>query len=257
MDGGAVAWLVVLSSGFAYSVISLPTLYFSAREVGHRLYFRSAIYAVFTLASTLLAFITAATFFDVELPLTQFHLLPSELLGGEWGYLIQIGTLPVAMLLAFIVNVIFQIPKAKEWLLAKAVSNRDFEKLVLNAARKSIPIMVSMIDGKLYVGWAVSNPDPSLERKFLRILPLISGYRTEKTKRVEFTTYYDEIIEAIRSGQHNGLGTRTEDDIEVVLPSDSIVSAHLFDLTIYDLFMSTEDNLEAEVDSPETELIDS
>lgn len=236
MTAVAALLLVVLASGFIYSTICLPVRYFSAREIGHRLYFRSTVYALFLLVSAFLVFLRVSLVLGVELPVSDLYLLPSLLLGGEWGYLIQLLTVPLAIVFSLSINVVFSIPFFTEWLLSRAIEHRDFEKLVFQSLKKSLPMMITLTDGKVYVGFAVASPDPSLERKFLRILPLISGYRGDVDKKVEFTTYYDEIIEAVQNSSDEKLSYRTLEDIEVVLPSDAVISAHLFDLTIHSMF---------------------
>jgi len=70
---------------------------------------------------------------------------------------------------------------------------------------------------------------------YVRILPLISGYRSENDHKINFTTFYDEIIEEIgnESGELNYVETQ---DLEVVIPIARIVSIHLFDLKLYEHF---------------------
>jgi hypothetical protein len=236
MAESAALLLVVLSSGFAYSSIAWPSRFYTIREDGHRLYFRTVIYAAFILLATLLIFVKLAVEQNMVLPIGSLPDLSGELLRGSWGNLIQFSTIPVSLVLAAVVNLVVSVPILKKKLLASAVNGRDFERLVLRSLTKAIPLIITMNDKKVYVGWAVASPDPSVERMHLRILPLISGYREATTHEVIFTTFYDDIIEQIGNDSNDKLSYAELDDIEIVIPIGSIVSAHLYDLAIGEHF---------------------
>ena len=111
-----------------------------------------------------------------------------------------------------------------------AIKNNDFEKLIARSVFDNFPILFTLESGKVYVGWAVSAPNPTQERKSIRILPLVSGYRDKDTQIVKFTTDYIMILDSI----YNGADTKLLlEDFEVVIPSRQLSSCHLFDMTIY------------------------
>ena len=87
-----------------------------------------------------------------------------------------------------------------------------------------------MKNGKVYVGWPVSLPRPSRD-SYLSVLPLFSGYRNDE-QDITFTTEYWDIYQ---QRQDEG-----EEDMYrgflLVLATEEIVSASLFDLAVYDRF---------------------
>ena len=77
--------------------------------------------------------------------------------------------------------------------------------------------------------WRVPPLDPRrIEDYAVRLLPIRSGYRDEKTLDLHFTTSYSRIYEQIRKGQ---MGESVEDFL-IVLPVKNIVSVNLYALKI-------------------------
>lgn len=115
-------------------------------------------------------------------------------------------------------------------LLQHAIKNNDFEKLIARSVYDNFPILFTLESGKVYVGWAVSAPNPVQERKSVRILPIISGYRDKDTQKVQFTTdYYAVLMEVSESEETN----HSLEDFEVVIPASDLSACHLFDLDLY------------------------
>ena len=59
----------------------------------------------------------------------------------------------------------------------------------------------------------------------LRLLPAASGYRDDKTLRLEFTTEYNPVYRRIERNPHLGLEA---EDFEIIFPLDELVSVNLF-----------------------------
>lgn len=232
--------LAVLSGGFLFSVSFFPSKYHSARESGHKLYFRAVFYAIFLVTCAIAIWIflrSGGPLSPALIPgLSCFELIITILDSKYRDEVLMLAfTLSPS---GFLLNLFFIAPKLNlnGLLLKYIVSNRDFERLILRALSTSIPLLVTLESGKCYVGWAVRGIDPTEERKYIRILPLVSGYRGEDDHRVNFTTYYDEIIAEIDRSNEHELGHLESEDFEVVIPVNKIVSAHLFDLTAYTRF---------------------
>ena len=120
---------------------------------------------------------------------------------------------------------------AKQYAIFQAVENRDFEQLLLRGLEFDIPILFTLKTDKVYLGWAVSMPNPTLERRWVRILPMASGYRDPHTQDVAFVTYYLDVLEGLQTIED--LSHLETEDFEVVMPIEQIVSAHLFDVAAY------------------------
>ena len=93
---------------------------------------------------------------------------------------------------------------------------------------------MTLASRKFYIGWIIDGPNPAIERRNLKILPILSGSRGEHFQDLQFTTNYLAVFKEINE-ERNGEQVETA-DFEVVLPTDQIVSAHLFDLKIYERF---------------------
>ena len=116
--------------------------------------------------------------------------------------------------------------------------NYDFEKLIARSVFTNTPIMFTLEDGKIYVGWTNAAPNPVHARRSVRFLPLMSGYRDSKTHKVTFVTDYYEIFNKISSPECSELNHLSAEDFEVVVPVDRICSSHLFDLVVFNHFES-------------------
>lgn len=241
-----------LVGGYAFSTIWTPSLYHAARESGHRLYLRVVFYTVFLLLLSLgfhiLLFIHCSIYLEfiefIRIFIGSGHeeqlifsppskiaiLIFSFVLGPVLGHLLNFPKW------VFLVNL--RIPKTRikpfflyeKMLLKHAIKNNDFEKLIARSVYNNFPILFTLDSGKIYVGWAVSLPNPVQERKSVRILPLISGYRDKETQKVNFTVDYYPILKDISESE----GSHVEfEDFEVVIPAGQLSSCHLFDLYMY------------------------
>ena len=263
MIASAALLLVVLCSGYYFVNTFLPTKYRSVREVGHRLYFRIALYAI------LMVLLTSLPMFIVHLasmltaPEGVSDGISHHLLGRYMRFIetemgsISMATLPVSVVLSHLLNIVYlntqwifarlrnsrammrlsgllYPKKAINMLLEKIFEHRDFEKLVLYALTAEKPLLITLDTGKVYVGLVPWALDPTESREYLKIIPLQSGYRDPDTKKVHFTISYKEMVRDVRSnaGVPNFSSLKSE-DFEMIIPSDRIVSAHVFDPDVY------------------------
>lgn len=230
--------LIVFSlvGGYAFSTIWTPSLYHAARESGHRLYLRVVFYTIFLLLISLfihiLLFVNSQYYINfIEFIGVFVNLSPNEL--SIFSQSSKISILILSFILgpllghllnfpkwAFITNIYLPILEIKPFflyekmILQHAIKNNDFEKLIARSVYDKFPILFTLEAGKVYVGWSVSVPNPTQERKSVRILPIISGYRDNKTKKVIFTTdYYSVLVGASNEAENYSL-----EDFEVIIP---------------------------------------
>lgn len=87
------------------------------------------------------------------------------------------------------------------------------------------------------------------DRKFLSILPVMSGYRDKDTHKLTFTTFYDDRYgtAAMDLGSLTPLPPPLEhlcaDEFITVLRSDHVVSCRIFDPVAYLEFQKTKNPL--------------
>lgn len=106
------------------------------------------------------------------------------------------------------------------------------EILLFNAATQNRQVALTLERGKVYVGFVLSLFDPSYDRRFITILPTLSGYRDAQTHELKFTTNYTPVYQRMIEEQQSRIHTGN-DDFEVVLPVSKIVSAANFDPQVY------------------------
>lgn len=239
-----VALLLILPviGGYFFSSRWNFTKFRCAREDGHRLYFRAALYgtflffAAYLLRVVLLNFSTTYNGFETQQSELLGHLLkqpdakntalsPSSVLITAI-YALLLGLVSWAPL-----NLVFWVGPS----LKRAIRDNDFERLIHTTARRGMPLSVTMENQKAYVGFVVKTIDPTQARKMLGILPLMSGYR-RNDGRLKFTTYYTDIYGKIEAGSQKRLAHLSVDDFEIVLPVDKIQSANMFDIVAYEEF---------------------
>ena len=162
------------------------------------------------------------------------------------------------------------------------IDENDFEILIHNAIRDELLVSFSLESGKEYVGRVILSQVPRNKNKEITILPLMSGYRDEKTKLVTYNTNYlnvyalwieqmnlEEVMSNIESdeeyervnreyqrlnkmiyGEFNPDITHLQlNDFNVVIPIKNIVVSRIFDETAYKLFKE-----DFELPSNETEM---
>jgi hypothetical protein len=92
--------------------------------------------------------------------------------------------------------------------------------------QKLATIGVTLRNRKIYAGWVVEVPAPNRDLRHVSLVPLMSGYRDEKTLQPIYTKHY-----AHRFGTNFA---PSEDIVLMMVALDDLLSAHLL----------TEDDLE-------------
>lgn len=251
--------------GYAFASIWSASLYTLARESGHRLYFRAVFYAVFLVVCAsevhvilvahtewyprILSAVSEATPFGTnhssiwgQLSLLVVLVL-SLVLGPSLAYLLNFSRLPWFLnrygigwpsRLAWLER---WLERWEQFLLERAIAKNDLERLVLRSVQRTMPLLLTLKTGKVYAGWAMEAPNPIGERRYIKVLPLMSGYRTSGTHEVEFTNKYGDIISVVQGqSEDEGLAHLSEEDLAVVLPVSDLVSIHFFDAVVYQRF---------------------
>ena len=268
------ALLLAVTGGYVFSLTWKPSRYRTARESGHRTYFRAVFYGAVLVVIVALAAPGTSLLHWLEAHRTVIygpdsaavppalstpHLLTgfaltAFVLAAPLAYLLNalqvLLFVPAAWIdslrfsrttderaagqLSGLRDILASATRASEvWLIRKVVREHDFEGLVLEAFLAQTPLLVTLDNGKTYVGLVVAAPNPALERRSIRLLPLLGGYREDPSHRLEITTDYYEVIERIQCGAIVG---RRLSDLDVVLPTERIAYVHLFDLELYLLF---------------------
>lgn len=126
-------------------------------------------------------------------------------------------------------------PNAKKYEIRKAILdfNSEVEIMLLRALEYGMPVSVTT-PSKVYVGYVMGAIETDSKRESLRILPVISGYRDSKTRKVTFTTSYLKVYE--RFSEDSNLSHLQPSLFEVVIAADEIKTISLFDVKAYSAF---------------------
>lgn len=229
--------LIPLIAGFSFSITWIGSKFRTEREVGYKLYFRSAFYGLFLLTCAFLIHLScfwrsynpipwidlAATTLVPEL--TQLHLMYIH---------VCIYTLILGLGLGHVLNYLFKITPLEKIIQLQSIKNNDFEILIHKAMYENEPVSISMSNGKVYVGYVISGNEPGMVRTNLRVLPYMSGFRSEEG-RVTFTTSYTDIYESVEDID--------AEKFEIVLPVNDIQSINIFDFQAYAKFQKNDANV--------------
>lgn len=235
--------VLCVTGGYVFASVFKPSLIHSAREDGHRLYFRAVFYASVSVAVSLqLEFIgflngESAKYASNSSEVWSHFLKTFSESGAQQFTLIKAYCL--AIFLPYILNVLLYLinficlalsgePLLSLFLARSAIEGNDFESMIYRAQTTQTPVLVTLKSRKIYIGWVVDAPNPELVRRNLKILPLVSGVRGEHFQRLEITTNYTSVF--------NQMSIDEDFDItqfEVVVPTDQISVVHLFDFKTY------------------------
>ncbi len=128
----------------------------------------------------------------------------------------------------------------------------DIEHLLVRAVERTMPIQVTLNTRKVYVGDVVELVEPQNDRKTLRLLPLLSGYRDENDFSIAFTTSYTDIYEQVLAPAVTDSSSNMRiEDFEIVVQLRDVVSINLFDFDTYLRFSEPSDPQDGDAVEPD------
>jgi hypothetical protein len=102
----------------------------------------------------------------------------------------------------------------------------ELEEFLLVTSTRNMPVMVTLSSNKVYVGFSMEANGARDEKEWVRLEPLLSGYRNERHEFIDTTDYG-----WLHQGQLPDHYKRS--DFDILLPASDITSVHAFDLGIY------------------------
>lgn len=159
---------------------------------------------------------------------------------GDNKVVAGIGTAFLACLLGPFLATCFNVLYSKDGAAARLVRKgwaSGFDQLIYRAARRERPVMLTLEDHKVYVGLveAVFTNQRAPRDSYLKILPLMSGYRDAVTHQVQVTTYYRPVYRSL-SREHGRLSPNLRIQFEKIVPVGRVVSAGLFEARYFRSF---------------------
>ena len=214
---------VPLVGGYLFLTWCHWTRFTVRRQSGHHLLFWSASVGLVLLAC---ARVVELLFSDVI---------------QTWPYLVDqwqrvapfpyVGTTALAFLLgpcgALVVNLFYSESSGAIRAVHRAGNSLEF--LFIEAMYSDSTVGLTLDSGKAYVGWILNAAVAEPERKFVEMLPLASGFRTQETHKLKFTTNYAPVL----AQPFDPTEPVTQHDFRVVIPVADVRSARPFDFATY------------------------
>jgi len=140
------------------------------------------------------------------------------------------GTAFVALLLGFVSPWVLNqfMNTTEQGILAMEKEGNYLEVLLSRALRDKKQVSITLSNGKVYIGFVAATFDPAKERKYITLIPTISGYREAETHRFVPTMNYAAVLEVVDDDSPE-LGHLQRDDFQIVLPISEIQSTNVFD----------------------------
>ncbi len=156
------------------------------------------------------------------------------------------GTASLALILGIIaywpLNLICNKDKASAWATRKYGSR--LEVLFAESLDEEKQVMITLSDGKVYVGYVIYQPEELIsEQSYFGILPTISGYRDNVTKKVNFITEYANIYQRIIAAEDSINNEMVISDFSKYFKSTSVETASVYDPDVYLRFGNDQETL--------------
>lgn len=174
--------LLFLVSGYSFLTCWNIAQWNTARQIGHRLYLRIALYGIIMFIAALLVFVILWPqqlqplyinyhLHQIKPNVTAFDFTPYAVL------IVKIECLDIIIGLFGGYLLTYLSTPWRNQILRLALKDDDLELLVIRAMEKSMPISVTCANGKVYVGYVTHGFEPHILRNNIKIMPLLSGYR--------------------------------------------------------------------------------
>jgi Family of unknown function (DUF6338) len=218
--------LLPLLGGYVFISYWNHTRFSARRYSGERLLFHAALAGVFLLVLSY-TIVSLVSELWPNLAATWHRWVPFEHSGTSLGALLLGATLWWPLNLAY----------EKKGELRRTISdwNDYLEELLTDALDSTRQVSITLHTGKVYVGFVVRTFNPAYDRKYIVILPTMSGYRAATTHQLIFDTDYTRVYQALMEEDESRL-VRGVNDFQIVVPVSQVVSANLFDWEAYQRF---------------------
>ena len=240
---GAVFVVIIIVSGSIFSFLHFPSLYKLKRSQGWGVYFH-----VITLGCLFSAISFILLIIVDYYPSFPFILKEQNSLVDELNRLLLFSKPELEMAIVAMVTLVITVITGcfskvvyffsvgmRQKTIIKLIKNDPLETLLLEGALTQFPILLNLKSRKAYVGIYFSEPSMENDSKFIEILPLLSGYRNEKTLELKIVTNYHNHYENIglNDGSHEYL---THDSFRVIIFKSELDSVSFFDPETYKVF---------------------
>lgn len=114
----------------------------------------------------------------------------------------------------------------------------ELETLVKDSALNGQTIQITLKNDKVYIGFCEETPIPQ-KTNYLKISPILSGYRDKETKKLVPTTDYFQVVQDFMDEIKVKEGVELEEitlNTDIVIKQDEIITASIYEQEIFDKF---------------------
>ncbi|MCH8533626.1 MAG: hypothetical protein LAT51_01030 [Flavobacteriaceae bacterium] len=207
------------------------------RLSSQRLLFSSIITGTLLLFGTFIL----RCFLNPEFELSLFHLLNNSIPITHIPYL---WTSIASFLIAFFGTLVFNLTiylilgKSFKPAISFAVKKYgdEIEKLFRTSAKTGQLMQITLKNNKVYIGFTDIIPVPK-ETNYLKITPVMSGFRDLITKNLNIITKYFKVLEVYLDDNPEF----SIYDIDISIKQDEILSASIYDQNVFNMFNENEE----------------
>ena len=194
----------------------------------------SSLWGLVFLAASVLAS-TLIPYFPKLVEIRQwwaYHTPPIEYSGiSSFAFLL-------ALLMLCVLNAVRAESKEKAGVHVLKTYGSELEKLLYRSLIEKKRVMITLKNGKVYIGRVTISLTPEDDNDFL-LLPVKSGYREGDKQRLVITTHYDEAYTEIQKNEPDYINIIS--DFGVVIPISEVLSASLYREDIHSKYFPHED----------------
>lgn len=114
----------------------------------------------------------------------------------------------------------------------------EIETLFKDSALNGFAIQVTLKNDKVYIGFCEETPIPKLTN-YLKLSPILSGYREKESKQLKITTDYEEVVNQFIKDIEEKKGVELEKitlNTDIIIKQDEILSASIYEQKIFEMF---------------------
>ena len=215
--------LIPLLGGYLFLSICYPYKFKLIRDDGQRLLFKSAAAGLISFAvSHVIVFLFFKDNIALKHSVDKFVSIP------------YVGTAFLSFILCIASAFLYNFSQDPEKIKQKLVLKDDdaLEIFLLDALQQGYYVLITLQTNKIYIALITNNPfSIKDELKSIMILPFVSGYREEVTKKLVFTTIYSDAYQKIVEKPDDF--QLTVNDFQIAIPFSQIVSVSRFEPEIY------------------------
>jgi Family of unknown function (DUF6338) len=238
----AAIFILSLLGGYAFATTWRLTRYVTRRHDGQHVYLRAGVFgavlfiAAFTLRFALLHGLPAYASFDHRLEKLVQPLM-KDAANSSVADIVIVAV--YSLLLGLVVPRLLNIFTPQRPQLAKTAS--EFDLVMMRAQRADMPVLVTLENGKVYVGLVVKIIDPERNPATITLFPLVSGHR-DALGKIAFTTDYYLIYQRLFNDTERmalGMSEEWQRHFEVVIRAERILSIRMFSTQVYAAFSAS------------------